>query len=123
MKRISWLAAACVAGWAAARLAAADRWRPIEAPAAPLLSFTPHVTAAALLSPLVLRRKGPAATAALAGAALAAVMLPRTLQRPQPMTRGPVLRVITANLMHGHADEEALVGLVRRCGADVLFLQ
>jgi endonuclease/exonuclease/phosphatase (EEP) superfamily protein YafD len=50
-------------------------------------------------------------------------MLPRTLQRPQPMTRGPVLRVITANLMHGHADEEALVGLVRRCGADVLFLQ
>src|SRR5580693_7298103 len=72
MKRISWLAAACVAGWAAARLAAADRWRPIEAPAAPLLSFTPHVTAAALLSPLVLRRKGPAATAALAGAALTA---------------------------------------------------
>ena len=123
MKRISWLVAACVAGWAAARLAAADRWRPIEAPAAPLLSFTPHVTAAALLSPLVLRRKGPAATAALAGAALAAVILPRTLQRPQPMARGPVLRVITANLMHGHADEEALVGLVRRCCADVLFLQ
>jgi endonuclease/exonuclease/phosphatase (EEP) superfamily protein YafD len=123
MKRISWLAAACVAGWAAARLAAADRSRPLEAPAAPLLSFTPHVTAAALLSPLVLRRKGPAAIAALAGAALAAVVLPRTLQRPQPMTRGPVLRVVTANLMHGQADEEALVGLVRRCSADVLFLQ
>ena len=77
MKRISWLAAACVAGWAAARLAAADRRRLIEAPAAPLLSFTPHVTAAALVSPLVLRRKGPAATAVIAGAALAAVVLPR----------------------------------------------
>jgi hypothetical protein len=78
---------------------------------------------AALLSPLVLRRKGPAATAVLAGTALAAVVLPRALQRPQPMTRGPVLRVVTANLMHGLADEEAIVSLVRRNGADVLFLQ
>jgi endonuclease/exonuclease/phosphatase (EEP) superfamily protein YafD len=123
MKRISWLAAACMAGWAAARLGAADGHRSIEAPAAPLLSFTPHVTAAALLSPLVLRRKGPAATAVLAGTALAAVVLPRALRRPQPMTRGPVLRVVTANLMHGAANEEALVSLVRRSGADVLFLQ
>ncbi len=123
MKRISWLAAACVTSWAVARLAAADRRRSIEAPAAPLLSFTPHVTAAALLSPLVLRRKGPAATAVLAGTALAGVVLPRAFWRPQPMTRGPVLRVVTANLMHGRADEDAVVGLVRRTGADVLFLQ
>ena len=123
MKRISWLAAACAAGWAGARLAAADRDRRIEAPATPLLSFTPHVTAAALLSPLVLRRKGPAATTVLAGAALATVVLPRAIQRPQPMTRGPVLRVITANLMHGRADADEVVSLVRRTGADVLFLQ
>ena len=123
MKQISWLAAACAAGWAAARLAAADRDRRVEAPVAPLLSFTPHVTAAALLSPLVLRRKGPAATAALAGAAMATVVLPRAYQRPQPMARGPVLRVITANLMHGRADEDAVVSLVRRTGADALFLQ
>ena len=123
MKRISWLAAACVLGWAGARLADADRNRRIEAPVAPLLSFTPHATAAALLSPLVLRRKGPAATAVIAGAALATVVLPRAFHRPQPMTRGPLLRVITANLMHGHADEEAIVSLVRRTGTDVLFLQ
>jgi endonuclease/exonuclease/phosphatase (EEP) superfamily protein YafD len=123
MKRISWLAAACAAGWAGARLAAADRDRRIEAPVTPLMSFTPQVTAAALLSPLVLRRKGPAATAVLSGAALAAVMLPRAIQRPQPMTRGPVLRVITANLMHGQADMDELVSLVRRTGTDVLFLQ
>jgi len=123
MKRISWLAAACMVGWAVTRLGAADRHRSIEAPAAPLLSFTPQVTAAALLSPLVLRRKGPAATAVLAGTALATAMAPRAMQRPQPMTRGPVLRVVTANLMHGLADEEAIVSLVRRSGADVLFLQ
>jgi endonuclease/exonuclease/phosphatase (EEP) superfamily protein YafD len=123
VKRISWLAAAFAAGWGVARLTAADRRRGIEAPAAPLLSFTPQVTAAALLSPLVLRRKGAAAIAVLAGAALAAVVLPRARRRPQPMTRGPVLRVVTANLMHGRADEDAIVGLVRRTGADVLFLQ
>jgi len=123
MKRISWLAAACAAGWAGARLAAADRDRRIEAPVAPLLSFTPQVTAAALLSPLVLRRKGPAATTVLAGIALAAVVAPRAFQRPQPMTRGPVLRVLTANLMQGHADYDAVVSLIRRTGADVLFLQ
>jgi endonuclease/exonuclease/phosphatase (EEP) superfamily protein YafD len=123
MKRRSWLAAACLAGFGIARLASADRSRGIEAPAAPLLSFTPQVAAAALLGSLVLRRKGAAATAALTGSALAAVLLPRMIRRPQPMTRGPVLRVATANLMHGRAAEEALVSLVRRTGADVLFLQ
>jgi endonuclease/exonuclease/phosphatase (EEP) superfamily protein YafD len=123
MKRRSWLAAACLAGFGIARLASADRSRRLEAPAAPLLSFTPQVAAAALLGSLVLRRKGAAATAALTGTALAAVVLPRMIRRPQPMTRGPVLRVATANLQHGRAAEEAIVSLVRRTGADVLFLQ
>jgi endonuclease/exonuclease/phosphatase (EEP) superfamily protein YafD len=123
MKRISWLAAACVAGYGVARLAEADRCRRIEAPAAPLLSFTPLVAAAALFGPLALRRKGPAAAAVLTGTALAAVTAPRAIRRPQPMTRGPVLRVVTANLMHGLAADEAIVSLVRRSGADVLFLQ
>jgi endonuclease/exonuclease/phosphatase (EEP) superfamily protein YafD len=123
MKRISWLAAACVGAWAAARLTAADRLSAVETPVAQLLSFTPQVTAAGLLSPLVLRRKGPAAAAVLAGGALATVVLPRAFHRPQPMARGPVLRVLTANLMHGQADPEEVVGLVRSTGADVLFLQ
>jgi endonuclease/exonuclease/phosphatase (EEP) superfamily protein YafD len=123
MKRRSWLAAACLAGFGIARLAAADRSRRIEAPAVPLLSFTPQVAAAALLGSLVLRRRGAAATAALAGTALAAVVLPRMTRRPQPMARGPVLRVATANLQHGRASEKAIVSLVQRTGADVLFLQ
>jgi endonuclease/exonuclease/phosphatase (EEP) superfamily protein YafD len=123
MKRRSWLAAACLAGFGTARLASADRFRRIEAPAGPLLSFTPQVAAAALLGSLVMRRKGAAATAALTGTALAAVVLPRMIRRPQPMARGPVLRVATANLMHGRAAEEAIVSLVQRTGADVLFLQ
>lgn len=112
-----------MAAYGAARLAGADRWRRIEAPAAPMLSFTPLVTAAALLGPLALRRKGAAAVAGVTGTALAVVVLPRALRRPQPPARGPVLRVVTANLMHGGASEDAVVGLVRRSGADVLFVQ
>lgn len=123
MKLIAWVAAGSVAGWGAARLAGADQVRRLEAPAAPLMSFTPHVTAAALLSSVVLRRRGAATTAGLTGAALAAVVLPRAIRRPQPQAAGPVLRVLTANLLAGRAAEEAVVGLVRQQDADVLFLQ
>jgi endonuclease/exonuclease/phosphatase (EEP) superfamily protein YafD len=112
--------------WAAARVAAVDRAPRVEAPVAPLLSFTPQATAAAPLAALALgvaRRKGPALTAALAAAALAVVTRPRAARRPQPAASGPVLRVLTANLLCGRADAGAVVALVRRTGADVLFLQ
>jgi endonuclease/exonuclease/phosphatase (EEP) superfamily protein YafD len=123
MKRISWLTAACITGYGIARLTAADRYGRTAALATPLVSFTPHVAAAGLASPLLLRRNGAAATATLTGAALATAVAPRALKRPQPRAAGPVLRVITANVMHGHASEEAIIGLVRRCAADVLFVQ
>jgi endonuclease/exonuclease/phosphatase (EEP) superfamily protein YafD len=124
MKRVSWLVAAGLAGWAAVRLAGADRWRQIEAPAVPLLSATPEATAAALISPLLLRKHpAAAATAALAGAALATAVVPRAIRRPQPLADGPVLRVITANMQHGRGAKDTIVSLVRRNGADVLFLQ
>ena len=125
MKQISWLAAGGLASYGTARLAAADRCRRFEAVTVPILTFTPHAAAAAaaLLGSLLLRRRGPAAAAALTGAALAAVVLPRATGQPQPQAGGPVLRVITANLRHGEASAEAVVSLVRRQGADVLFLQ
>ena len=44
-------------------------------------------------------------------------------QAPQPRARGPVLRVLTANLLAGRASAETVVGLVRRKDVDVLFLQ
>jgi endonuclease/exonuclease/phosphatase (EEP) superfamily protein YafD len=124
MKRIAWLAVGGMAGLGAARLARADRVRRVEAPVAPLLSFAPQVMAGGLLGSRLLRRYPAAAAAAgLTGAALAAVVLPRAIRRPQPAADGPVLRVITANVLRGRADEEALVRLVQRDGADVLFLQ
>ena len=123
---ISWAVAGGLAAWAAARVTAADRVRRIEAPVAPLLSFTPLVAAAAPAATLTLglaRRRGPAATAALAAAALAMVAGSRAARRMQPAASGPVLRVLTVNLLCGRADAEAVVALVRRTGADVLFLQ
>jgi endonuclease/exonuclease/phosphatase (EEP) superfamily protein YafD len=123
MKRMSWLAACGLAGFGVARLAAVDRCRRFEAATVPLLALTPHVTAAALLGSLLLRRRGPAAAAALTGIGLAAVTAPRAIRRPQPRADGPVLRVITANVLKGRASEQAIVRLVRRKGADVLFLQ
>jgi endonuclease/exonuclease/phosphatase (EEP) superfamily protein YafD len=121
-----WVVAGVFAGWAAARLAAADRVRRTQFPVVPLLSVTPQVAAAAPWAALGLRlarRRGPAATAALAAAALGLAVRPRGIPRPQPTTYGPVLRVLTVNLFHGRGDAETVVDLARGVEADVLFLQ
>ena len=115
--------AGALAGWAAARLAGADRLRFAEAWAVPLLSFTPQVTAGAWASALLLRGAGPAAATAVAGAALTAAVGPRAVPYRQPPAAGPVLRVLTANLLAGRARAEAVTELVCRKHADVLFVQ
>jgi endonuclease/exonuclease/phosphatase (EEP) superfamily protein YafD len=120
---MEWAVAGALAGWAAARLAGADRLRFAEAWAVPLLSFTPQVTAGAWASTLLLRGAGPAAATAVAGAALTAAVGPRAVPSRQPPAAGPVLRVLTANLLFGRARAEAVVELVRRQHADVLFVQ
>ena len=123
---LCWVVAGGFAGWAAARLTAADRVRRTEFPVVPLLSVTPQVAAAAPWAALGLRlarRRGPAATAALAAAALGVAVRPRGIPRPQPTASGPVLRVLTVNLFHGRGDAETVVALARQVEADVLFLQ
>jgi endonuclease/exonuclease/phosphatase family metal-dependent hydrolase len=123
VRSLEWAVAGCVAGWALARLIAADRFRAVEQVAVPLVALTPQATVAAGLAALLLRHKGPSATAALAGAALAAVVAPRAIPRRQPPADGPVLRVLTVNLLAGRAAGGQLVELVRSTSADVLFAQ
>jgi endonuclease/exonuclease/phosphatase (EEP) superfamily protein YafD len=120
---MEWAVAGALAGWAAARLAGADRLRFAEAWAVPLLSFTPQVTAGAWVSALLLRGAGPATVAGVAGAALTAAVGPRAVPHRQRPAAGPVLRVLTANLFAGRAEAEAVVELVGRKHADVLFVQ
>src|SRR3984893_16550600 len=124
-RRVEWAVAGALGGWAAARLAGADRLRFAEAWAVPLLSFTPQVTAGAWASAQVLRGAGPAdaAATAVAGPALPAAVAPRAVPSRQPPAAGPALRVLTANLLVGRAVAEALVELVRRQHSDVLFVQ
>jgi endonuclease/exonuclease/phosphatase family metal-dependent hydrolase len=120
---MEWVVAGTLVGWAGARLAGADRLRFAEAWTVPLLSFTPQVTAGAWISTLLLRGEGPAAAAAAAGAALSAALGPRGVPHLQPPAAGPVLRVLTANLLVGRAMAEAVAELVARKHADVLFVQ
>jgi endonuclease/exonuclease/phosphatase (EEP) superfamily protein YafD len=120
---MEWALAGALAGWAAARLAGADRLRFAEAWAVPLLSFTPQATAAAWAGALLLRGAGPAAAAAGAGAALSAAVGARAVPDRQPAAAGPVLRVLTANLLAGRAVAGAVVELAGRMHADVLFVQ
>jgi endonuclease/exonuclease/phosphatase (EEP) superfamily protein YafD len=60
---------------------------------------------------------------AAAAAALTAAAGPRAVPCRQPPAAGPVLRVLTANLLAGRASAEAVTGLVRRTHTDVLFVQ
>jgi endonuclease/exonuclease/phosphatase (EEP) superfamily protein YafD len=122
-RRVEWAVAGVLAGWAAARLAGADRLRFAEAWAVPLLSFTPQVTAGAWASALLLRGAGPAAATAVAGAALTAAVGPRAVPCRQPPAAGPVLRVLTANLLAGRAEAKVVAELVRHMHADLLFVQ
>jgi endonuclease/exonuclease/phosphatase family metal-dependent hydrolase len=123
---ISWAVAGGLAAWAVARLAAVDRVRRAEKVAVSVVSATPHVAAVAPFAALGLRlarRRGPAATAALAATALGLMVQPRRFSRPQPPAGGQVLRVLSANMFFGEGDAEVVVALVREAGADVLCLQ
>jgi endonuclease/exonuclease/phosphatase family metal-dependent hydrolase len=123
---ISWAVAGGLATWAVARVAAVDRVRRAECVAVPVVSVTPHVAAMAPFAALGLRlarRRGPAATAAIAATALGLMVQRRRVSRPQPKAGGRVLRVLSANMFFGEGDAEVIVARVREASADVLCLQ
>jgi endonuclease/exonuclease/phosphatase family metal-dependent hydrolase len=122
-RRLSWAAAAFFGAWAIGRLTEADQRRTIGEPAAALFPFTPHVTAVAWAAAALGRDQRARAVSALAAATLTATLAPRAWPRPQPLATGPVLRVLTANLLAGRAAPEPLVDLAARTDADVLFVQ
>lgn len=122
----AWAGVAAWALWAGARLAGGDRLPGVGSALAPMLAFTPYAAAAAplpIVVALLLRRRRAAVAATAVAAALAAAVLPRAVGGAQPAARGPVVRVLTANLLFGRADPGRIVDLVRRNGTDVLSLQ
>ena len=121
--RLSWAAAACFGAWAIGRLTEADQLPVTGAPAAALLPFTPQVAAAAWATALLAKDQRARTVSALAAATLTATLVPRVIPQTQPLVTGPVLRVLTANLLAGRAAAEPLVELAARTHADVLFIQ
>jgi endonuclease/exonuclease/phosphatase family metal-dependent hydrolase len=95
----------------------------VQAWTVPWLSFTPEAAAGAWASLLVLRGRGARTAAAMAGAALTATIAPRAVPRRQPDATGPLLRVLTVNLLGSRAATRRLVDLADETGADVLFVQ
>ncbi|GIF59351.1 endonuclease [Asanoa iriomotensis] len=116
-----WLVVAPGAAWAAVRLGGWER-----GPLVHLLAYTPYAAGLSVLplvGTLALRRWRAAAVAAVALAALAGVVLPRTIAGTTSDAGGPRLRVLTANIKHGEVDVAALVRLVREHRVDVLAVQ
>ncbi|HUD39326.1 MAG TPA: endonuclease/exonuclease/phosphatase family protein [Streptosporangiaceae bacterium] len=122
-RRLGWVVAGGFAAWAAGRLAGADRLGAVGAPAATLLPFTPLAGAAAWLTASLLPPGRARTATASAAIVLTTVVAPRAIPRQQPSASGPVLRVLTANLLIGRAEAEPVVDLVRRAQPDVFFVQ
>jgi len=118
---VVWIAAGVSAAWAAIRLLGLERgW--VFACA---LAFTPYAAVAAVLPlgfALATRRWAAAVVAGAALAGLVRVVLPRAIGRPE-RGDGPALRVLTANLMLGGCDPDALLDLVRERGVELLAMQ
>ncbi|SCG57450.1 endonuclease/exonuclease/phosphatase family protein [Micromonospora halophytica] len=118
---LCWLAVVPGLAWAVVRLAGLERGPLVQA-----LAFTPYVAVGSLVPlglALALRRRGPAVVAALVTLTLVGTVAPRALASGQPDVDGPVLRLLTANLLKGGADARTLVDLVRRHRVDVLAVQ
>src|SRR5262245_46384807 len=124
VRTTAWLAALPFAVWATVHLTGVDG----RVPLAQLIAFTPYV---AVLSPvpilfaLVFRRWLPLGLAAVAAVVLVTAVLPRWLTDGDPLAgaTGPRLRVMSANLLAGHADPGTIVGLVREHDVDLLAVQ
>lgn len=118
---LAWIAVTPFAVWAAARVAGLDRIPPIVE----LMTGTPYVAAASLVAVLVAvasRRTVVIAVAVAASVLLAAVVLPRAAGST-PTATGPSLRILTVNLLFGHADAGRVTDLVRTLKPDVLNTQ
>ncbi|MFL6054936.1 MAG: endonuclease/exonuclease/phosphatase family protein [Actinoallomurus sp.] len=122
---MTWLLVICSV-WSLARLAGADRLPFLAGLLVPVLAFTPYaavVSAVLVVLSLAFRRWRAFGVALAVLGAFAIAVLPRAVGNAAPAARGPVLRILTANLRLGQASPQALVDLVRRTRADLLSVQ
>jgi endonuclease/exonuclease/phosphatase family metal-dependent hydrolase len=119
---VLWSLVACWGLWVLVRLLGLDDGFPLV----PLMALTPEAMIAVIATvglAVLLRRPAAASVAFVIVILFAAAIAPRILPGPGERTSGRPLRVVSANLLHGHADPEALIDLVRTHHADVLSVQ
>ncbi|WP_433335069.1 endonuclease/exonuclease/phosphatase family protein [Spirillospora sp. CA-294931] len=122
----AWTGVTAWGTWALLRWAGGDRVPGIDVIAAPVLALTPYAVAASPIPVLLaagLRRWRAATAAGAVALALAAAVAPRAIGGGEPAAKGPVVRVLTANVYFGEADPARLADLVRRDRVDVLSIQ
>ena len=118
---VAWTPAVMCAGWALVRVLGLDAGYP----AVSLVTYTLFVLPVAGLASavaLVLRQWPAAALATLATVALLAVIAPRATGGPDSMDGVP-LRVMSSNVLAGHADAAKLADFARDRDVDVLCVE
>jgi endonuclease/exonuclease/phosphatase (EEP) superfamily protein YafD len=123
--RVTFVVWVLAVGWAGVAL---FRWVGLQLDSFPFAfgpALVPYAAVGALL-PLGLalgtRRWLAAGIAFVALGALVGAVAPRAFGQPDPV-RGPVVRVLTANLNEGHADPAAVLDLARAEHADLLAVE
>jgi endonuclease/exonuclease/phosphatase family metal-dependent hydrolase len=120
----AWVVVVPFVAWVVARLAGWGQGTRFET----LVVFTPYVAAAsvvALAVALVLRVRLAVLAAALCCVGFGVVMIPAFVgsSGPDPAPVGPVATVMTVNALHGEADPEELVEIVREHDVSLLAVQ
>jgi endonuclease/exonuclease/phosphatase (EEP) superfamily protein YafD len=114
-----------VAAWAGIRLFGLDSGYPLEA----MMPFTPYVAAAAVAAvtlALALRRRAPAAVAALAAVCLGAAVLPRQFQFGDGTVSADgrlTVNVLAANVHEGGASPVGFIRLVDELRPDIVTIE
>jgi endonuclease/exonuclease/phosphatase (EEP) superfamily protein YafD len=121
---VVWVLVAVGFGWLVIRVLGLERGYPLV----PLIAYTPYVLVLAVpvaIAAAALRMWPAAGGAAAVGVALAILVLPRAFGSGDSPDAAAARRVdvLTANLMLGNADPEALVEIVDRERIDLLAVQ
>ncbi|MGW4424105.1 endonuclease/exonuclease/phosphatase family protein [Streptosporangium sp. NPDC004631] len=120
-RALVWAAVTPFAAWAVARVAGLER----GSLTTQLMTATPYAAAGSLVPVLlaaVTRNRAATVVALVTTAAFGIAVLPRAVGSTQTVSGTP-LRVLTLNMLFGHAEPEAVMDLVRRLKPDVLSTQ
>ncbi|GIH13556.1 endonuclease/exonuclease/phosphatase family protein [Rugosimonospora africana] len=121
MTIVVWVLVTPFALWALVRLLGLERgWLMVTG-----IAFTPYAAVASVVPLALALATGwwwAAGVTAATAVVLAACVVPRMVGRPE-RREGVALRVLTANVLLGQADPDALVGLVGQHGPDALAIQ